>query len=205
MAGDRLVLRTASPDDVDELVRLEADCWPEALAADSLQIEARIAAYRDGQWVAELDGQLLGYSSAQRIAAELLESNPLNYETVTDRDRFTATHNGDGDIYQLVGVSSHPASRGQGIGRQLVDQQVERAWTLDGIPRVLGFTRPTGRHLAPHHSLTQYLELHSAASHPDRTLAFHLNAGALVVSLHDNFRPQDLQCLGAGVLIEYPR
>jgi GNAT superfamily N-acetyltransferase len=205
MAGDRLVLRTASPDDVDELVRLETDCWPEALAADSLQIEARIAAYRDGQWVAELDGQLLGYSSAQRIAAELLQGNRLNYETVTDGDRFTDTHDDNGEIYQLVGVSSHPASRGQGIGRQLVDLQVERAWTLDGIHRVLGFTRPSGRHLEPHHSLTQYLDLHSAGSQPDRTLAFHLDAGAFVVSHHENFRPQDLQCLGAGVLIEYPR
>ena len=205
MAGDRLVLRTASPNDVDELARLEAACWPKGLAADTLQIEARIAAYRDGQWVAELDGRLRGYSSAQRIQPELLDAVQLNYETVTDRDRFTNTHDGTGEIYQLVGVSSHPGTRGQGIGRRLVDHQVALAWTLTGIRRVLGFTRPTGRHLAPHQSLSEHLEHYALGSVPDKTLAFHLDAGARIVSCHDEFRVADLQCLGAGVLIEYLR
>ena len=205
MAGDRVVLRTACPDDVDELSRLEAACWPEGLAADASQLHARIAAYRDGQWVAELDGRLLGYSSAQRIEPGLLDSVPLDYETVTDGDRFTATHDDNGTIYQLVGVSSHLESRGQGIGRQLVDHQIARAWTLAGIRRVLGFTRPTGRHLAPHQSLSDYLDIPSAGSAPDKTLAFHLDCGARIVSGHDDFRAVDLQCLGAGVLIEYLR
>lgn len=205
MAGDRLVLRQARADDVHALARLEAACWPEGLAAGHEQIAARIAAYGDGQWVAETDGRLLGYSSAQRVPAGLLETLPLSYDRVTDCDRFTATHADDGKVYQLVGVSTHPESRGQRIGRRLVDHQVARAWTLDGIRRVLGFTRPAGRHLAPAGSLEDYLATQSRDLPSDRILTFHLDAGAVIVSCHEDFRAGDHESLGAGVLIEYTR
>lgn len=205
MAGERIVLRPAETDDIDDLTRLETASWPEGLAANNGQISARIAAYPNGQWVAESDGRLLGYSSAQRIRPALLDVAPLNYTTLTDCDRFTATHANDGEFYQLVGVSTHPDFRGQRIGRQLVDHQVGRAWTLGGIRRVLGFTRPAGRHLAPPGTLEDYLATQFSSDARDKTLAFHLDSGAVIVSFHEDFRACDQECLGAGVLIEYFR
>ena len=173
MAGDRVVLRTACPDDVDELSRLEAACWPEGLAADASQLHARIAAYRDGQWVAELDGRLLGYSSAQRIEPGLLDSVPLDYETVTDGDRFTATHDDNGTIYQLVGVSSHPESRGQGIGRQLVDHQIASMSTRSSFPKstVCGPAPPAATSHPTNRSATTSTS-HPQAPHPTRRSPF---------------------------------
>ena len=79
MAGDGLILRTARPEDVKGLARLESDCWPGTLAASEEQIAARLAAYSDGQWVAETSDRLLGYSSAQRIDAARLNTLPLTY------------------------------------------------------------------------------------------------------------------------------
>ena len=38
----------------------------------------------------------------------------------------------------------------------------------------------------------------------DPVLAFHQQAGARIISVHEGFRPEDLEALGAGVLIEYP-
>jgi len=205
MAGDGLVLRTARAEEAGELARLESACWPPGLAASEEQIAARLAAYGDGQWVAETAGRLLGYSSAQRIDAELLDSHPLTYRTVTDCDRFTSTHASDGELYQLVGVSSHPSHRSQRVGRQLVDLQVARGWSLSGVHKVLGFTRPAGRHLLPAVPLSEYVAAQNGGSSTDPILAFHLAAGAVVVSHHDQFRPDDHESLGAGVLISYPK
>ena len=205
MAGDGLVLRTARPEDVGELARLESDCWPGTMAVSEEQIASRLEAYSDGQWVAEKAGRLLGYSSAQRIDAARLDQPPLTYEDVTDFDRFTATHTSDGSLYQLVGVSSHPSTRGQRLGRQLVDLQVARGWSLSGVHTVLGFTRPAGRHLLPNIPLEQYVAAHKNGSATDPTLSFHLDAGAVVLSQHEHFRRDDLESLGAGVLISYPR
>ena len=205
MAGDGLILRTARPEDVKELARLESDCWPGTMAASEDQIAARLAAYSDGQWVAESSGRLLGYSSAQRIDAGRLSTLPLTYASVTDCDRFTASHDPEGSLYQLVGVSSHPSTRGQRIGRQLIDLQVSRGWALSGVHTVLGFTRPTGRHLSPGVSLDEYVSSHENGSTTDPTLAFHTGAGAIVLSHHAEFRPNDRESLGSGVLISYPR
>ena len=205
MAGDGLILRTARPEDVKGLAHLESDCWPGTLAASEEQIAARLAAYSDGQWVAETSNRLLGYSSAQRIDAASLSTLPLTYGSITDLDRFTATHAPEGSLYQLVGVSCHPSARGQRIGRQLVDLQITRGWSLPGVHSVLGFTRPTGRHLSPGVPLDDYVSSHEDGSTTDPTLSFHTAAGAVVLSHHENFRPNDHESLGSGVLISYPR
>jgi len=63
----------------------------------------------DSQWGAQTDGRQLGYRSAQKINTELLDSHPLTYQGGGNCDRFTTTHAPDGSLYQLVGVSSHPA------------------------------------------------------------------------------------------------
>ena len=205
MAGDGLVLRTARPEDVSELARLESDCWPGTMAVSAEQIVSRLEAYSDGQWVAENDGRLLGYSSAQRIDPARLSQHPLTYGSVTDFDRFTATHVPGGPLYQLVGVSSHPSARGQRIGRQLVDLQIDRGWSLPGVHTVAGFTRPAGRHRLPDVPLDEYVAAHKNGTANDPTLSFHLDAGAVVVSQHEHFRDDDFESLGAGVLISYPR
>ena len=195
MANDRLTLRTVRHEDLLELAELEAACWPPPLAVDHEQLAARLVAFDHGQLVAQIGGQLVGYSSAQRVHAELIATDPLHYNTVTDNDLFTTTHANDGAIYQLVGVSA----------RHLIDLQISRAWKLAGIRRVIGFTRPAARHLLPELSLESYVDTQLTDTPSDKTLAFHLNAGAIIVSCHDNFRPSDQQSLGAGVLIEYLR
>lgn len=205
MANDRLTLRTVRHEDLLELAELEAACWPPPLAVDHEQLAARLVAFDHGQLVAQIGGQLVGYSSAQRVHAELIATDPLHYNTVTDNDLFTTTHANDGEIYQLVGVSMAPEFRGRQIARQLIDLQISRAWKLAGIRRVIGFTRPAARHLLPELSLESYVDTQLTDTPSDKTLAFHLNAGATIVSCHDNFRPSDQQSLGAGVLIEYLR
>ncbi|MDP7274176.1 MAG: GNAT family N-acetyltransferase [Planctomycetaceae bacterium] len=203
MAGDRLILRVASLGEADELAQLEAACWPAGLAAPAEQIAARITAYADGQWVASDRDRPVGYSSAQRITFAPLDQRPLRYDALTDADRFTRTHVPTGPVYQLVGVSVHPEARGQRIGRQLIDHQVTRAWSLPGVQRVLGFTRPTGRQAAPELPLDDYVRTQGVRLPTDAVLEFHLAAGAVIVSMHEEFREIDEECLGAGVLIEY--
>ncbi|MBQ18047.1 MAG: hypothetical protein CMJ65_13075 [Planctomycetaceae bacterium] len=203
MAGDRLILRVASLGEADELAQLEAACWPAGLAATAEQIAARITAYADGQWVASDRDRPVGYSSAQRITFAPLDQRPLRYDALTDADRFTRTHVPTGPVYQLVGVSVHPEARGQRIGRQLIDHQVTRAWSLPGVQRVLGFTRPTGRQAAPELPLDDYVRTQGDRLPTDAVLEFHLAAGAVIVSMHEEFREIDEECLGAGVLIEY--
>ncbi|MCA9115733.1 MAG: hypothetical protein KDA79_11660, partial [Planctomycetaceae bacterium] len=159
--------------------------------------------------------------SAQRITSGFLQENRSSYNAITDEDRFTASHTPDGEIWQLIGVAAAPEARGLKLGRKLVDQQLANARGTPGIRRIIGFTRPAGYHRHAGLPIDEYLQRVSAGlnhrppsssripaekadSLHDAVLAFHLRAGARIVSVHPGFRPNDRDACGYGVLIEYP-
>ena len=205
MAERRVILRTANERDAADMAEVERQSWPSELAASESLCLARVNAYPHGQWVAESDGRIVGVSSAQRITAAFLDDNRGNYDQVTDGGRFANSHNDDGEIYQLIGVGVLPKYRGENLGRKLVDRQIEWARSLPGICRIVGFTRPAGYHKFQRMSIDEYVRAHDEnGALVDPVLAFHLDAGARIVSIHPNFRPEDLEAVGFGILIEYP-
>lgn len=200
-----LCLRNATVADAVAIHRVELQSWPAGLAATLEQIRARLEVYPDGQWVAERDGEVLGAVFAQRITQHFLDTVPKRYAALTTDGTFERSHCPGGSVYQLVGVAVAPIHRKLGLGRRLVDQQLKFARGLTGIQRVLGFTRPLGFHRAAEADIKRYIAMRAATGSPlDPMLAFHVEAGAVVVSVHADFRPADDQARGYGVLIEYP-
>lgn len=199
-----IALRNAIFEDAPSIARVERESWPTELAANEQQIRERIRVFPQGQWIAERDGVVIGVLYAQRITQEFLDKTPIEYDLLTDHGNFVATHRPDGNIYQLISVGVSPAGRGVGVGRRLVDQHRKFAWSLPGIVRVIGFTRPSAY---SHHAkcpIDKYVQLRRDDGRlVDPTLAFHLDAGAQLVSTHAGYRPEDRQAQGFGVLIEY--
>lgn len=206
MAVSSVSIRPATLADAARLAVVEQQAWPAPLAADEAQIRARITAFPAGQLAAELEGQLVGVAWAQRIAAAQLDERPATFARLTDAGCFTRTHRSDGEVYQLIGVAVAGAGRRLRLGRRLVDEQIALARSLPSVRRIVGFTRPVGFHKHPELSIQQYAQRTGADGRPaDPMLAFHLTAGAKLVSLHEGFRPEDAQARGYGALIEYPR
>jgi len=200
-----ITYRQATLHDVDDIAKVEAASWPSSLAASREAIAERVSVFSAGQWIALLDDRIVGAASAQRISPAQLESQPLTYQNVTDNGSFRGSHRPDGTIYQLVGVGVASQGQGLGCGRQLVDQQIDFARKLGGISRIIGFTRPVRLHRFPQLSIEDYIERRSESGHvADPVLSFHLDAGARLVSTHANFRPNDSETRGYGILIEYP-
>ena len=157
------------------------------------------------QLVVEHDRQVVAVCSAQRIASDTFENFGSTYDSITDCGRFTATHDSQGEIYQLVGVAVARQFQGLNLGRRLVDAHIEQARAMSGIERILGFTRPVAFHKSDTQDIEQYISNRDESGSPrDPVLAFHVDAGATVVSVHPDFRPDDFQSRGYGVLIEYP-
>jgi GNAT superfamily N-acetyltransferase len=190
--------------DVDDIAEVEAASWPSSLSASRETIAERVSVFADGQWVALMADRIVGAASAQRISPALLESQPLTYQNVTDNGSFQRTHSPDGTIYQLVGVGVAPAGQGMACGRALIDRQIDFARTLDGVSRIIGFTRPVRFHRFPLLSIDEYVERRSESGRvADPVLSFHLDSGARLVSKHPDFRPNDTESRGYGILIEY--
>ncbi len=200
-----ITCRQATLDDVDQMTEVEAVSWPGSLAASREAIASRVSVFAAGQWVAVREDCIIGAAFAQRIIPQQLESQPLTYEKVTDQGSFQHTHLPDGTIYQLVGVGVAPDGQGSGCGRALIDRQIDFARQLDGITRIIGFTRPVRFHRFPQLSIEEYLERHFETGRvADPVLSFHLDSGARLISTHSDFRPDDHDSRGFGVLIEYP-
>lgn len=206
MGVDDVIIRPATQHDVAALVDIERDAWPAAMAADEAQIRARILAFPQGQLLAERDDIPVGIVWSQRINVASLEAAPATFDRLTDAGRFIGSHDSHGTIYQLVGVAVIADARQARLGRRLVDAEIELARSMPEIQRILGFTRPIGFVDYPQLSIEQYVSLEDSCGAPrDPMLAFHLGAGAKLVSLHAAYRPEDDEAGGYGVLIEYPR
>lgn len=205
MGEPRFSIRHAVPSDATAMARVETASWPASLASPARTMLARILAWPEGQLVVHADGRIVGVSTAQRITDSFLRAHNSSYETLTDHDRFTASHHAAGEIYQLVGVGVLPEFRGYRLGRLLVDEQITRARQLPGVQRIIGFTRPVGYADHADLSIEEYVRRTDETGQPcDPVLAFHLTAGAKLVSVHPEFRPRDAASGRAGVLIEYP-
>jgi len=204
VAEGELILRTATPDDAAAMAGVDRQSWPAALATSAEGFERRIAAFPEGQLVAESDGRIVGAAGAQRVTQQFFDANSRQYDLLTDSDRLSATHDPLGEIYQLIGVGVTPEFRGSRLGRQLVDRQIAYARSLPGIERIMGFTRPAGFHKHRDLPIDEYVVLQDGnGRHVDPVLAFHVTAGAQILSIHSDFRPNDEQSGGYGVLIEY--
>lgn len=208
MARPPVTFRTAVPSDARAMALVDERSWPAALATNAARMLARVLAYPEGQWVAESQGRIVAVSSAQRIDEEDLRTKTASYAEITDDDRFAATHRPEGTVHQLVGVGVLPEFRGDDLGRQLVDRQIAMALADPRVTRIVGFTRPVGfaRFAArTGGTLDEYLAQRTPEGRCiDPVVAFHVDAGARIVSLHEGFRPADVDTCGASVLIEYP-
>lgn len=200
-----MILRNAVEADAAGMTAVELKSWPGGLASAEEQFQARIAAYPEGQWVAEVGGRIVGVTAAQRISPEFLDAGAMTYRRLTDGGRFSRSHDAGGEIYQLVGVGVVPEFRGQQLGRVLVDHQIAFARSLSTVRRILGFTRPARYSRYQQMSIDEYVHARLESGRlVDPVLSFHLDSGADLVSIHADFRPEDHNAQGYGILIEYP-
>ena len=203
-----IVIRAARAEDVSALTIIEQEAWPAGMNASAEQIRARIAAFPRGQLVAVLHDEVVGVVWSQRVTPAQIFGKDVTYAQLTDHGCFTASHRDAGEVFQLIGVAVGTAGRKLRLGRQLVDAEIALARTLPGVTRILGFTRPRGfQHFAAQHpgaTIEQYVVERSENGRPhDPLLAFHLTAGARLVSVQAQFRPEDDESHGYGALIEY--
>ncbi len=198
------MLRAATLADLSGIVSVERAAWPAALAMDENAIRARLEAFPAGQLVEEEQGLIVAYAAAQRLNGAFFAQHRTSFAALTDHGTIRASHDPRGEIYQLIGVGVMPRARGSGLARALVDRQIENARNTRGLTRIVGFTRPVGYHRHRDMSIEQYVHWRTPQGQVvDPVLAFHLMEGAKLVAVQEGFRPEDTECGGYGVLIEY--
>lgn len=107
-----LTIRNATIEDLDQLVTIEATCFPQAEAASRAAIEERLSVYSKGFFVAVSDGKIVGFV------------NGASFDTPVIKDEYFETmdlHKDDGVNLMVFGLDVLPAYQRKGIARKLMD------------------------------------------------------------------------------------
>ena len=98
---NKMQIRTAVPTDLQEIVKIEAECFPAAEAATKVSIAERLAVYPNHFWV-QLDGdRMIGF-----VNGMVTDDPDLRDEMYED----ASLHNENGAWQMIFGVDTIPES-----------------------------------------------------------------------------------------------
>ncbi len=109
-------IRKVCAEDLNDVVEVEARCFPEAEAATKVSLEQRIKTFPDSFFVAEIDGKIIGF-----INGCIINETEIYDELFHD----TTLHVPNGNYQTIFGLDVIPEYRNQGIAAQLMKHMIE--------------------------------------------------------------------------------
>ncbi|MBI6875160.1 GNAT family N-acetyltransferase [Clostridium aciditolerans] len=111
-----IIIRQASIEDLDEVAKVEASCFPEAEAATKESLEQRINTFPESFFVAETDWRIIGFING------CVTNRTVIYDELY---KDSTLHIPDGDYQTVFGLDVMPEYRNQGIAAQLMNYMIE--------------------------------------------------------------------------------
>lgn len=184
-------------EDLSALVDLEAKCWSKKLRSKPDEIRRRISTFPQGQFVLEINNQVIGVIYSQRISnSEVLEEKVFT--------EIPSLHNISGTVVQLLSINILPGFRDCGLGDQLLEFMLQYCVLINGIEKVVGITRCSNYANYTQMPLVDYVrEKTESGLFLDPVLKFHQVHGAFIKKIIPDYRPEDIENKGYGVLVEY--
>lgn len=118
MTQAKITIRNVSPSDLDVVTLVEATCFPQAEAAPREVFDERIAAFSESFFVAEHDGEIVGF-----INGNVTDKRVISDEMFAD----TTLHNPEGTYQAIFGLDVIPTFQKQGIAAQLMRHLITHA------------------------------------------------------------------------------
>ena len=191
------LIRHPQQTDLPVLLTLEAACWAKALQASLNQIEQRLKQNPNGHFVLEMDRQVVGIIYSQQILAIDVLKNATS-DTVSTR------HSEQGNIIQLLSLNILPTVQDLGLGDQLLEFMLQYCTVTKDVNQVVAITRCKSYSSQATIPIETYIHTRNTQGfHIDPILRFHEAHGATVEGLIPQYRPNDIDNQGYGVLIAY--
>jgi predicted amidohydrolase/GNAT superfamily N-acetyltransferase len=200
-----LVLRSATPNDIEALIVLNRLCFPSAqeenIVWNSGQLNHHLQLFPEGQVVAVLDGLVVGAVSSLIINMGVDPYRAHTFAGVTDGGYF---HNHDplGDTLYGADVYVHPDYRSRRIGHALYQARRELCRRLN-LRRILAGGRLQGyASVSDTMSPEEYVRAVESGARRDQVLNFQLREGFVVRKVMRNYI-RDPQSRNCATLIEW--
>ncbi|MDE1483371.1 aminotransferase class III-fold pyridoxal phosphate-dependent enzyme [Xenorhabdus bovienii] len=190
-------VRLAEITDLDALDKLEKLCWKAEIQTPREVLAKRLNAYPQGQFVMEYAGKVIGVIYSQRINSE----TALKKRTAED---VLELHRDNGAIIQLLAVNIDPQYQERQWGNQLLEFMLQRCALLPNLKSVVAVTLCKGFHKQTALPIKHYINSRNEYGRlVDPVLGFHERHGAQIIGLISDYRANDLDNKGYGVLVRY--
>jgi len=192
-------IRVAESSDLAQLELLEQECWALHLQQDRAALQKRLDCFGEGQLVLEVGSSHSGWEVAGSLYTQRLSSvQQLEHAQYCS---LPSVHCAGGSVLQLISIQISQQHTGNVYGSALRDHALALASLDDSIESVVGVTRCRQYAVAvaecPGLSMMQHVE------NGDIGVQFHTARGAHVRYAVPEYRPEDTENGGVGVLIEY--
>jgi predicted amidohydrolase/predicted N-acetyltransferase YhbS len=186
----RLEVRNASPDDVPGILALISRAYPGIENYSAGQISGQINNFPEGQFVAVLEGQIVGYCASSRID-EAIALAPHDWATITGNG-FGSRHDATGDWLYGIEMAVDDRQRGLRIGKRLYEARRVLAERLElrGIVfggRMPGYARVKAKVDGPDDYLARVRE----GEFRDQVIGFQLSNGFSPIRVLPKYLPFD--------------
>lgn len=172
-------IRPWRKEDIPAVVACQIAAYPdfplEGGHYDARAYELQFRAFPEGQFLAEFDGQVVGYATS--VIVQLDDAAPIyRYPEITGAGTFS-THTPSGDTLYGADIAVLPQFRGRGVSRRLYQKrkQLMRRYNLRRMVaygRLPGYSDYAGKMTAQ-----EYVDKVTAGELHDRALNTHLSAG----------------------------
>ncbi|HEX6385422.1 MAG TPA: bifunctional GNAT family N-acetyltransferase/carbon-nitrogen hydrolase family protein [Anaerolineae bacterium] len=172
-------VRRWRPEDIPAIVACHKAAYPdypeEGGHYDERSYELQLAAFPEGQYLAEVDGRVVGYATALIVQLDD-DIHVYRYPEITGAGTFS-THTPSGDTLYGADIAIHPDYRGLGIAGRLYDQR-KKLLKRYNLRRMVAYGRLPGySNMAGKMTADEYVEKVERGELTDRALAVHLRAG----------------------------
>jgi len=137
--------------------------------------EMQLAAFPEGQFLAEVEGKIVGYATS--IIVQLDDrTHPYTYEEITGAGTFSS-HDPSGDTLYGADIAVHPGYRGMAVAGKLYEQR-KRLLKRYNLRRMVAYGRIPGYNaVAGKMTAEEYVDKVVRGELKDSSLQAHLKAG----------------------------
>lgn len=191
-------------EDIPALVAVQRDCYPgmpEETFMDERKLRMQLAAFPEGQFLAEVDGRIIGYATSLIVILDD-ESPWHSYDEITGVGTF-GTHDPAGDTLYGSDIAVVPDWRGQGVASRLYKRRKALLRRFNLRRMVAGGRMPGYAEHAKRLKPMQYVEAVKRGELRDPALGAHLKAGYEVRGVHYGYL-RDGESMNYATFLEMP-
>ncbi len=194
----KVKIRQATINDLQEIIRVEKEAWPEGIEASEAMFRSRIETYPEGVFVAVYEKKIVGVVAFQLIDYDP-ENPPPTWNDATDFGMIKKSHKPNGETVFGIDLTAIPdAPRGTGnrllveVGRQAIIKNLKRG--------VLGGRLPKYHKYADKMTPEEYMKAKDEnGRYLDPEVRFYRRAGLEIGKILPEYMHDDPDSLNFGV------